>query len=140
MAYACGGLGMCGQGIVTHIDLVMRLVRVSLGYETSSLDASHSKYSTTDFHRFWDLAASINMTCQSLSITLLMILLVLLSRNYTLQSLLGRNHILHPLFSRNKIPHHHHFKHINILTILIKGINPCIKILFGMVETILTYQ
>jgi len=42
MGYIVGGLGMHGQAIVAPIEPMMRLVRVGLGYEISSIDASRS--------------------------------------------------------------------------------------------------
>jgi hypothetical protein len=60
MGYICGGFVMHGHGIVTPIEVVMRLVRVGLEYETSSLDENHSGPSSTNLHKSRDSEPSID--------------------------------------------------------------------------------
>jgi hypothetical protein len=109
MGYTCGGLGMHGQGIVAPIEFVMILMRVILGYETSSPYASHPLICIGPRTLNHPL-----MLFQILSQSPLMILL-----------LLSKNHILHLLFSKNRILRHQHLNRISALTNLTKGIDLC---------------
>jgi hypothetical protein len=101
-------------------------MRVGLEYENSSPDASHSNASSTNLNKYQNSDPSLDDMPELGSIPLMILLL------------LSKKHILHLLFSNKRVLCHRHLDFIDTLTILIRGINLCIEISFGMAATLLS--